>query len=190
MTNWGHLVVWKWLKMVKCALFMVKNGFSWSKMGFRRRWFQWAKFHQLTNPENQNSNFKKPRWATDTSIKKYSKVLKRTLVGTILKDSFRIKWVFQVILVEYGPYDIGSQKAAPIVKIWSMDSGGAFENLTNVRPFMTLKWPLVWPWIRFESRKVHLFDFWMLESFKIVPMCDHEWPQFWLFWPWKGNYYV
>ena len=31
-------------------------------MGFRRRWFQWAKFHTLTNPENQNSNFKKPRW--------------------------------------------------------------------------------------------------------------------------------
>ena len=25
-------------------------------------------FHVPTNPENQNSNFKKPRWATDTSI--------------------------------------------------------------------------------------------------------------------------
>ena len=140
MTNWGHLVVWKWLKMVKCALLMVKNGFSWSKMGFRRRWFQWAKFHQLTNPENQNSNFKKPRWATDTSIKKYSKVLKPTLVH-FWKTPSESNEFFQVISVAYDPYDIGSQKAASIVKIWSMDSGGVFENLTKLCPLKTLKWP-------------------------------------------------
>ena len=68
--KWQTEDTW-WLKngfkFVKSALFMVKNGFSWSKMGFRRRWFQWAKFHPLTDPENQNSNFKKATLWIDTS---------------------------------------------------------------------------------------------------------------------------
>ena len=43
--------------------------FLWSKMAFHGR--KWGfgdgdssepRFHTLTNPENQNSNFKKPRW--------------------------------------------------------------------------------------------------------------------------------
>ena len=46
---------------------------------------------------------------------------------------------FQVISVAYGPYDIGSQKAASIEKIGSVDFDRVFENLTNLRPFMTLK---------------------------------------------------